>query len=104
MLPLIEFLPIILRVVQAAPQLQQALRLGQPALDDSLATTPELKALLQQLGKSQFPGIADAHTSLARRRYLIRLALNGCNSRSTYSVLIRSSWSMEAMGRRPRQQ
>lgn len=65
MLPLIEFLPIILRVVQAAPQLQQALRLGQPALDDSLATTPELKALLQQLGKSQFPGIADALSHVA---------------------------------------
>jgi peptidoglycan hydrolase-like protein with peptidoglycan-binding domain len=57
MLPFIEFLPIILRVVQAAPQLQQALRLGQSALDNSLATTPDLKFLLQQLGQSQFPGI-----------------------------------------------
>ena len=37
MLSLIEALPIILRVVQLAPQIQQALRLGQPALDASLA-------------------------------------------------------------------
>jgi peptidoglycan hydrolase-like protein with peptidoglycan-binding domain len=57
MFPLIEFLPIILRFVQAAPQLQQALRVGQSALDDRLAATPDLKLLLQQLGQSQFPGI-----------------------------------------------
>jgi murein L,D-transpeptidase YcbB/YkuD len=65
MLPLIEFLPIILRVVQAAPQIQQALRLGQPALDANLATMPDLKVLLQQLGKSQFPGISDALSHVA---------------------------------------
>jgi murein L,D-transpeptidase YcbB/YkuD len=58
MLSLIEALPIILRVVQLAPQIQQALRLGQPALDATLATAPDLMPLLQQIGTGLFPGIA----------------------------------------------
>ena len=59
MLSLIEALPIILRVVQLAPQIQQSLRLGQPALDSTLATAPDLIPLLQQMGTSLFPGIAN---------------------------------------------
>ena len=58
MLSLIEALPIILRVVQLAPQIQQSLRLGRPALDDSLSTAPDLMPLLQQMGTTLFPGIA----------------------------------------------
>jgi peptidoglycan hydrolase-like protein with peptidoglycan-binding domain len=84
MLSLIEALPIIPRVVQLAPQIQQALRLGQPALDASLATAPDLMPLLQEIGKSLFPGIANQLSHVAGAQALfdptgvkwIQLALN----------------------------
>jgi murein L,D-transpeptidase YcbB/YkuD len=66
MLSLIEILPIILRVVQLAPQLESALRLGQ--LDSALKLAPDLIPLLQQIGRAKFPGISDqlAHVAGAQ--------------------------------------
>jgi murein L,D-transpeptidase YcbB/YkuD len=63
---LLEILPIILRFVQLAPQLQAALQLGQ--LDSALKLAPDLAVVLKQLGKLQFPGIADqlAHVAGAQ--------------------------------------
>jgi murein L,D-transpeptidase YcbB/YkuD len=84
MLSLIEFLPIILRIVQLAPQIQQSLRLGQPALDATLAAAPDLIPLLQQIGTSMFPDIATQLSHVASAQALfdptgvkwIQLALN----------------------------
>jgi murein L,D-transpeptidase YcbB/YkuD len=82
MLSLIEILPIVLRFVQLAPQLQAALQLGQ--LDSVLKLAPDLLPLLKQVGKAQFPDIADQLAHLAGAQTLfdmttvkwIQLSLN----------------------------
>ena len=81
---LMKIVPIILRVVQLAPQIQQALRLGQPSLDATLAGSPDLIPVLKQLGISLFPGIKDqlAHVAGAQALFdptgvkWIQLSLN----------------------------
>jgi murein L,D-transpeptidase YcbB/YkuD len=82
MLSLIEILPIILRFVQLAPQLQAALQLGQ--LDAALKVAPDLAVLLKQIGRAQFPDISEQLAHLAGAQTLfdmttvkwIQLSLN----------------------------
>ena len=58
-LMLIKLLPIIFRAINAAPQVQQAIRLGTPIEKAVELNARDLVPLLGQIGKQMFPTIKD---------------------------------------------
>ena len=63
---LIRFLPIIFRLINVAPQIQQAIRIGTPvkkAVEDNAPR--DLLPLLGQIGKQMFPTIDDSLAPVA---------------------------------------
>jgi murein L,D-transpeptidase YcbB/YkuD len=57
---LIRFLPIIFRLINMAPQIQQAIRVGTPTVKAVEDNARDLLPLLGQIGKQMFPGIDDS--------------------------------------------
>jgi murein L,D-transpeptidase YcbB/YkuD len=57
---LIRFLPIIFRLINMAPQIQQAIRVGTPTVKAVEDNARDLLPLLGQIGKQMFPSIADS--------------------------------------------
>lgn len=56
---LIRFLPIIFRLINMAPQIQQAIRVGTPTVKAVEDNARDLLPLLGQIGKQMFPDIDD---------------------------------------------
>jgi hypothetical protein len=56
---LIKLLPIIFRAINAAPQIQQAIRIGTPIDKAVEENAGDLLPLLGEIGKQMFPGIDD---------------------------------------------
>jgi hypothetical protein len=56
---LIQLLPIIFRAINAAPQIQQAIRTGTPTVQAVEENARDLLPLLRQIGQQMFPGIDD---------------------------------------------
>lgn len=57
---LIKLLPIIFRAINAAPQIQQAIRMGTPIDKAVELNARDLLPLLAQIGKQMFPTIDDS--------------------------------------------
>ena len=54
---LIKLLPIVFRVINVAPQVQEAIRIGTPIVKAVEENAGDLLPLLGEIGKQKFPGI-----------------------------------------------
>jgi murein L,D-transpeptidase YcbB/YkuD len=87
---LIQLLPIIFRAINAAPQIQEAIRIGTPIVKAVEENAGDLLPLLGQIGKQKFPGIDDRFAAAA--------------AASTMSDPVRVKWlqtALNALGANP---
>ena len=81
---LITLLPIIFRAINAAPKIQEAIRLGTPMVKAVEENAGDLLPLLTEIGKQKFPAIDDRFApAAAASTMLILSGSSGCRQRST---------------------
>jgi murein L,D-transpeptidase YcbB/YkuD len=60
-----NLLPLLIKLIQFAPQVQAAVKGGAPAIDAVSKLAPELVPLLGEIGKSVFPQVSSNHAQAA---------------------------------------